>query len=122
MSAKAQEKPPVKPPHAQQQQEQEPPEEDVVLKPKDYVFNPLQAQKELRIGSYYYKKGSYKAAGNRFREAALWDPTSAEAFLRLGEAEEKSRNKKAAKEAFLKYLELAPDGKEAVAVRKRLGI
>ncbi len=110
-----------KPPAQQEQQEQEPPEEDASLKPKEYAFNPLQAQKELTVGGYYFRKGSFKAAASRFREAARWDPTIADPWFRLGEAEEKLHDKKAAKEAFAKYLEMAPDGKEAAAAKKRLG-
>jgi tetratricopeptide (TPR) repeat protein len=118
----AQEKPasrrPSQPPP--EVQEQEPPEEDVSLKPKEYSFNPLQAEKEMKVGGYYFKKGSYKAAARRFREATLWNPTWAEAFLKLGQAEEKLKDPKAAREAYAKYIELAPDGKEASAVKKKL--
>jgi tetratricopeptide (TPR) repeat protein len=109
-----------KPPVPPQQQEQEPPEEDPGLKAKEYSFNPLQAQKELRVGNYYFKKGSYKAAANRFRESTKWDPTNAEAYFRLGESEEKLRDRKAAREAFEKYLELAPDGKDAPVAKRKL--
>src|SRR5271170_7785078 len=70
----------------QQQQEQEPPEEDDSLAPKTYSFNPLEAEKDLKVGLYYFKKGNFKASTNRFREATLWNPTYAEAFLRLGES------------------------------------
>jgi hypothetical protein len=38
---------------------QEPEEEDESLKPKEYSFNPLQAEKEVRVGNFYFKKGSY---------------------------------------------------------------
>ena len=100
---------------------QEPPEEDGGSTPKEYTFNPLQAAKEVKIGNYYYKKGSYKAAVHRFEEALKWNPTMAEAALRLGEAEEKLKDKKAATEAYKKYLELEPDGKEAAAVKKKVG-
>ena len=109
-----------KPPKQQPVQEQEPPEEDESLKPAEYTFNPLQAEKEMKVGAFYYKKGSYKAAARRFREATHWDPTSAEAFLKLGQAEEKLKDEKAAREAYTKYLELAPDGKDAASVRKKL--
>ncbi len=102
------------------QQEQEPPEEDESLKPKEYSFNPLEAERDLKIGLYYFKKGNYKAAANRFREATRWNPTFAEAFLRLGESEDKLKEKQAAQEAYQKYLELAPDGKEEEAVKKKL--
>lgn len=104
----------------EQEKEQEPPEEDPSLKPKEYSFNPLQAQKDLTAGSFYYKKGNYKAAARRFREATKWDPTSADALLRLAQAEEKLKDDKAAHDAYEKYLELAPDSKDAESIRKKL--
>jgi tetratricopeptide (TPR) repeat protein len=100
--------------------EQEPPEEDAGLQTKQYAFNPLQAKKEIVVGDEYSKKHSYKAAAMRYREATRWNPNLAEAWLRLGEAEEKRRNAKDAKEAYAKYLELAPDAKDAAEVRKKL--
>ncbi len=104
-----------------QQKEQIPPEEDESLsKPKDYTFNPLQANKELQIGNYYMKKGSYRAAAQRFREATKWNGGLAEAWLRLAEAEEKQNDKKAARQAYAKYLELSPDAKNAGAIKKKL--
>ena len=117
-------KPPQKPKPAEQAKpkplEQEPPEEDENLAPKEYTFNPLEAQRDLRIGNYYFKKGNYKAAVSRYREATRWNPNYAVAYLRLGEGEEKLRDKQAASEAYAKYLELAPDSKEAESVKKKL--
>ena len=106
------------PPPPPQQQEQAPPEEDESLKPKEYVFNPLQATKELQIGNFYFKQGKYLPAARRFQEAAKWNPNFAEAYLRLGEAEEKLKDKAAAKRAYEKYIELAPDSKEAEHLKK----
>lgn len=101
--------------------EQEPPEEDREIdRVPEYTLNPLQADKELNIGKFYFRRGSYKAAARRFEEAAKWNPGLAEAWLRLGEAQTKLKDPKAARTAWEKYLELAPDGKEASAVRKRL--
>ena len=108
---------PAAPPAAQ---EQEPPEEDESLKPKEYSFNPIQAAREMKIGEFYFKKHNYRAAARRFSEATKWDPTSADAFLRLGEAQEKLKDPKSARIAYAKYVELAPDGKEAEAVRRKL--
>lgn len=103
-----------------QAQEQEPPEEDEGLAPKEYSFNPLEAEKNLKVGNYYFKKGNYKAAVSRFLEATKWNPNYAEAFLRLGEGEEKMKDKKAANEAYAKFLQLAPTSKDAEAVKKKL--
>jgi len=103
-----------------QRKESEPPEEDEGSKPKEYAFNPLQAQHELEVGEFYLKKGSYGSAVGRFIEATRWNPGLAEAYLRLGEAEIKFKDQKAAKEAFEKYLQLAPDSKNAAQVKKKL--
>jgi outer membrane protein assembly factor BamD (BamD/ComL family) len=102
-----------------------PPEEDEIEKARveEYTLNPLQAQKELKIGNFYFKKATpsgYRAAAKRFEEATKWDPNFAEAFLRLGEAQEKLKNREAARAAFEKYLALAPDAKNAAAIRKRV--
>lgn len=103
-----------------QKPEQAPPEEDESIAVKEYSFNPLQAEKEIQVGNYYIKKGSYGAAALRFREATKWNSNSAEAYLRLAEAEEKRKDFKAAREAFTKYLQLAPTARNAGEVRKKL--
>ncbi|HVX67246.1 MAG TPA: tetratricopeptide repeat protein [Bryobacteraceae bacterium] len=104
-----------------QKDPQAPPEEDEELQPaKEYTFNPLQAEKELKVGNFYFKKGSYKAAASRYREATRWNSGFAEAYLRLGDAEEKRKDLKAAQEAYAKFLELAPADKRAAEVKKKL--
>src|SRR6266508_986894 len=75
-------------------QEEAPPEEDTSLSVKEYSFNPLQAEKEVRIGNYYFHKGSYRAAAQRFREATKWNDGCADAWLRLGEVSEKMKDPK----------------------------
>jgi tetratricopeptide (TPR) repeat protein len=97
-----------------------PPEEDKEIATQEYAFNPLQAQKELATGNYYFKKGSYRAAAGRFREATKWNDGYAEAWLRLGEAEEKLRDGKAARDAYEKYLEVAADAKNVPEIRKKI--
>jgi tetratricopeptide (TPR) repeat protein len=101
-------------------QEELPPEEDAAAKPKEYAFNPLQAENEMHAGEFYFKKGNFKAAANRFKEATMWNPTMADAFLRLGEADEKRKDREGAKQAYSKYLEIAPDAKRAAEVKKKL--
>src|SRR6185436_3714609 len=118
--ASAQQAPQKKDSKPETPQEQAAPEEDESLLPKEYSFNPLQASKELKVGNYYLKQHKYRAAAQRYVEATKWDGTLAEAYLRLGEAREKQRDKKGAAEAYAKYLEVAPDAKEAAEVKKRL--
>jgi len=114
--AAQQPKPPAPPPT----QEQEPPEEDPDLKPKEYSFNPLEATRNITAGNFYFKKGNFRAASRRYLEASKWDPTSAEAALRLGEADEKLREFAGAREAYEKFITLSSDSKEIEAVKKKL--
>jgi tetratricopeptide (TPR) repeat protein len=100
--------------------EEVPKEEDENLSAREYSFNPLQAEKEVRVGEYYFKKGSFRAAALRFREATKWNQGYAEAWLRLGETAEKQKDTKTAKEAYAKYLEVAPEAKDAAEIRKKL--
>jgi tetratricopeptide (TPR) repeat protein len=98
-----------------------PPEEDAgVPKPEEYVFNPVKSKRDVAVGSFYLKKGDYKAAAGRFREATKWNDGNAEAWLLLGQAEERNDDAKAARAAYERYLQLAPDAKHAQDVRKRL--
>jgi len=98
----------------------EPPEEDEALQPKVYALNPVQAKKEIVVGDQYLKKARYGAAVNRYLEATRWDPGSAEAFLKLGTAQEKRREYGPAREAYAKFLELSDDPKEKDLVRKKM--
>jgi tetratricopeptide (TPR) repeat protein len=116
----AQESKPPAPPAAPTVQEQEPPEEDPDLKPKEYSFNPLEASRNITAGNFYFKKGNFRAASRRFLEASKWDPTSAEAVLRLGEADEKLHDFNGAREAYQKFITVSSDGKEIEAVKKRI--
>jgi len=108
------------PPPAADDQVQLPPEEDKSDAPKEYKFNPLQSKKEIVVGEEYFKKGNFRAAANRFREATNWNNGNSEAWLRLGEAEEKNHDAKAALQAYEKYMQLAPNAKNAAEIRKRI--
>ncbi len=108
--------PPKRPPPAVV----EPEEEDESSKPVVYTLNPLQAENEIRIGNFYAKKGSHKAAAKRFEEATRWNPSSSEAFLRLAETREKLSDWKSAKAAYQKYLDLEPAGGRSESIRKKL--
>src|SRR5271155_1703402 len=123
----AQQQPPAEPPKKLEPQrpanpaEQEPPEEDESLKPEEFSLNPLEAQKNITAGDYYFKtKKNYHAAARRYLRATKWDPGSPEAFLKLGESEEKLNDHAAARDAYEKYLELSPTAKNAEVIRKKI--
>lgn len=103
-----------------QEREQDPPEEDEAQKPKEYAFNPIQAEKELKIGNFYFKKGSWRAAAMRFDEATKWNPGYAEGWLRLGEARERMGDREGMVAALKQFLEVAPEHKRAGEIGKKL--
>ncbi len=98
----------------------EPPEEDASLKEKEYSLNPLQAEKEYKIGLFYAKKKSWRAAANRFEEAAKWNPGYADAHYKRAEMLVHLGKKDEEREALTQFLEMAPDDKRAPEVQKRL--
>lgn len=97
-----------------------PPEEDKSDAPKVFSFNPVQSQSDVAKGDFYFRKGNYTAAASRYEEATKWNDGNAIAWRSLGEAQQKKSNAKAAREAYRKYLELAPDAKDAAEIKKRL--
>ena len=99
----------------------EPPEEDEHLaSSRVYSFNPLQAKKEMDAGNFYFKKGNFSAAANRYVEATLWDDSAPEPFYKLGEAYEKLSAYGRAREAYTRFLALTSDKGKAEDVRKRM--
>ena len=101
--------------------EADPPEEDEALKPEEFELNPLKAQSSIRAGDFYFKtRKNYHAAARRYLYATKWDPFSAEAFLKLGECQEKLNDHAAAREAYEKYLDISPTAKNADAIRKKI--
>src|ERR1700728_3969927 len=122
----AQQAPPPKepdgPPPAEGQPppDQPPPEEDKAKIQEEYAFNPVKSNKDVTVGEFYFKKNDFKAAAGRFREAPKWNDGNAAAWLRLGDAEDKMHDAKAAREAWEKYLQVAPDAKNAAEVRRKL--
>jgi tetratricopeptide (TPR) repeat protein len=109
-----------KPPTPPAAKEEEPPEEDESLLPKEYTLNPLESARNITAGNFYFKKGNFRAAAKRYLEASRWDPGSAEALLKLAETDEKLRDRSGAREAYTKYLAVAPDAKNASEIRKKI--
>jgi outer membrane protein assembly factor BamD (BamD/ComL family) len=110
-----------KPSEQQPPDETNPPEEDESVAPKKYVLNPLEAERNVKVGDFYWNKKDYVGALSRYRDATHYNPSSAEAFFKVAEAEEKLHNPVAAKAAFQKVINLAPDSKFAAAAKKKLG-
>ena len=100
--------------------EANPPEEDESLIPDKVPLNPMEAERSIRVGTFYMHKGKFRAALQRFELATKYNPSSPDAFFKLGEAEEKLKNTDAAKLAFGKVVHLAPNTKLAQEAQKKI--
>jgi tetratricopeptide (TPR) repeat protein len=100
--------------------EENPPEEDESVAPEKFVLNPLESERNIKVGNYYWHRGKYRAAASRYQRATRYNPSSPEAFYKLGEAEEKLKNKEAARLAFQKVMQIAPDSKLANEAKKKI--
>jgi tetratricopeptide (TPR) repeat protein len=108
-------------PQANPPEEGNPPEEDESLIPEKVTLNPMEAERSIRVGTYYMHKGKFRAALQRFELATRYNPSSPDAFFKVGEAEEKLKNEDAAKVAFTKVVHLAPNTKLAQEAQKKIG-
>ncbi len=108
------------PPPQQVPDESSLPEEDETVAPEKFVLNPLESERNVKVGNFYFSKKDYRGALGRYERATKFNPSSAEAFFKVGEAEERLKNKDAARLAFQKVLDLAPDSKLAHEAKKKL--
>ena len=99
-----------------------PPDEDAASAAANekVAFNPVQSKKFVSVGDFYFKKNDFKAATQRYRDATRYNDANADAWLKLGESEEKRGSPKNARAAYEKYLQLAPNAKNASEIKKRL--
>lgn len=106
--------------HQQYDENGNPPEEDQSVAPEKFVFDPLEAKRNVKIGDFYWRKGDYIGAKNRYVRAIKFNPNFAEAYYKLGRAEQKLHNAAAAKAALKRAIRLAPDSKIARQAKKQL--
>jgi tetratricopeptide (TPR) repeat protein len=97
-----------------------PPEEDKSITADSYSFNPVQSKTDVMVGNEHFKAGKYTQAASRFRDATKWNAQNSEAWRRLGDAAEKTKDLATVKEAYSQYLKLEPDGKYAAEIKKKL--
>jgi len=85
-----------------------------------HEWNPLRAMKDVEIGDFYYKRGSYKAALSRYREALEFKPRDAVATFRLAQTLERTKQFDEARTEYEHYLAILKDGPSAGEAKKAL--
>jgi len=75
-----------------------------------HPWNPYKAGKDIQVGDFYFKRGNFKAALDRYKEALYYKQGDAVATFRVGECQEKLGNKGEARKYFEQYLKILPEG------------
>ena len=84
------------------------------------VYNPLPAQQDIEVGTFYMHKGDYDAAIPRFEDAINLQPNLAKPRLLLADAYEKKGDKSNAVKYYKEYLKVFPTAPDAKKVQKKI--
>jgi len=84
------------------------------------INNTAPAEHDVEVGKFYVKRDKYDAAIDRFKDAVRLLPDYALAYRLMGEAYEKKKFLPEAQAAYKKFLQVAPNDKDAGEVRKRV--
>jgi Tfp pilus assembly protein PilF len=89
--------------------------------PKDKtVYNPLPAQEDIEVGTFYMHKGDVDAAIPRFEDAIRLQPNLAKPRLLLADAYEKKGDKASAVKYYKEYLKVYPTAPDAKKIQKKI--
>lgn len=107
---------------ARQQQEQQKPAAQTTESPsqENSTFDPLPAEQDVEVGTFYLHKGDVDAAIARFQHAVRLRPNYAKARLLLAEAYEKKGDRAAAAKCYQEYLQVFPSAPAAKKIRKKI--
>jgi tetratricopeptide (TPR) repeat protein len=103
-----------------QQKQPQRPAPATAPEPEQPPWDPQRAEKSIEVGRYYFRKGDYDAAIDRFQDAARYHPGYALPYKFLGEAQEKKGLKADAVKSFEKYLNLYPHAEDAEKIRRHI--
>lgn len=85
------------------------------------VWDPHKAAKDVEVGDFYFKRGNYHAAEERYRDALRYKGNDAVATIKLAECLEKLGILDDARVEYESYLKILPHGPQASAAQKALG-
>ena len=87
---------------------------------KGKKFDPLPAEKDVKVGTYYMHKGSYDAAIARFQDAIVQKADYAKPRLLLAQLYEKKDDKISAVKYYKEYLQVYPHAPDAKKIQEKI--
>ncbi|MFZ0758471.1 MAG: tetratricopeptide repeat protein [Candidatus Sulfotelmatobacter sp.] len=85
-----------------------------------HVWNPHKAAEDIEVGDFYYRRGDYRGAEDRYREALLYKNNDAAATIKLAVCLEKMGIFDDARAEFESYLKILPHGPKAKEAEKAI--
>lgn len=87
---------------------------------KGQKYDPMPAEKDLEVGSYYMRKGSYDAAIARFQDAIEQKADYAKPRLLIAQIYEKKGEKVSAVKYYKEYLQVYPHAPDAKKIQEKI--
>jgi tetratricopeptide (TPR) repeat protein len=87
---------------------------------QEKVYNPMMAEKTLKIGDFYFKRKNYAAAIQRYIEALQYQPNRVDAYEALGRTYEKTGDISKAVTLYKDFIAKNPDSAKASEFRSKL--
>jgi tetratricopeptide (TPR) repeat protein len=84
------------------------------------TWDPHKAAKEIEVGNFYFKRGNYRAAEQRYRDALNYKQNDAMATFKLAVSLEKLGVFDDARAEYENYLKILPHGPETEQAQKAL--
>jgi len=85
-----------------------------------HTWDPHKAAKSIEVGNFYFKRGNYRAAEDRYREALRYKENDAVATIRLAVCLEKLGVLDDARKEYESYLKILPHGPESEQAQKAI--
>jgi tetratricopeptide (TPR) repeat protein len=85
-----------------------------------HTWDPHKAAKSIEVGNFYFKRGNYRAAEDRYREALRYKENDAVATIRLAVCLEKLGVLDDARNEYESYLKILPHGPESEQAQKAI--
>jgi tetratricopeptide (TPR) repeat protein len=84
------------------------------------TYDPVSAEDDIEVGTFYMHKGDIDAAISRYKDAIRLRSNFAKPRLLLAEAYEKKNDKLSALKYYKEYLEVFPTAPDAKRVRSKI--
>lgn len=87
---------------------------------KEKPYNPLEAERSVRVGDFYFKRKNYSGAIQRYLEALQYQPNLIKAYEALGKAYEKNGSSDKALEVYRDFIQKYPSSPKVPDFQSRI--